>query len=127
MNFCKPMLFLACLGFVNSSAFAEGNKIKFINKSKWAISQLYLSTASDNQWGPDQLGQEVINTNQSFDLKGIPTGKYDLKLIDEDGDECVVKNIKIAISDSISISDQDLIECQVATEEEASPDTGDED
>jgi hypothetical protein len=50
----------------------------------------------------------------------IPTNKYDMKLVDGDGDECVVEGIKVAASEKVVITDENLIGCQAATEMEGS-------
>ena len=103
---------------VCTSAFAENINVNFENKSAWAIHEMYLSTTKTNEWGPDQLGNHTIEPGESFELRGVPVGKYDFKLVDEDGDECVVSDIKVLASEHVVITDKDLLGCQAATEEE---------
>ena len=47
-----------------------------------------------------------------------PCDDYDVKLVDEDGDSCVVGGVTLcADSDAWVITDEDLLACQVVTEE----------
>jgi hypothetical protein len=92
--------------------------ITITNDSKFGIDQFFLSPTDTNDWGPDQLGADVIETGDSFTLKGVPADKYDVKLVDADGDECVVEDVKIAADEAVHITDQNLIGCQAETEAE---------
>jgi hypothetical protein len=92
--------------------------VKLVNKSLWDIHHLYLSSVDDQEWGPDQLGDQVIASGDSFELHGIPCDDYDVRLVDEDGDECVVGGVTLcADDDAWVITDEDLLTCQVLTEE----------
>src|SRR5262245_15429731 len=107
-----------------SSVQASDVKVKLINNSNFEIHEMYLSPTKTNEWGPDQLRDHVIAKNASFELQGIPVGKYDLKLVDEDGDECVVAAVKMAADEDVEINDALLVGCQAAT---AEADEGDDD
>lgn len=109
---------LALLAFT-APALAERNasKIIVVNKSAWAIHEMYLSPTSETEWGDDQLGKQTINTGEEFTLSGVPCGKWDVKVVDEDGDECVVENVGLCgDTDKWVISDKDLLACQAASE-----------
>ena len=122
----RAHLRILILGMVFSAVFpavfpapvsASDVKVKLVNKSKFAIHQMYVSSTKENQWGPDQLGDKTIDNGESFELTGIPVGKYDFKLVDEDGDECVVSAVKVAADEEVRIDDSMLVGCQVATDE----------
>jgi hypothetical protein len=88
------------------------------NKSNWEIHELYLSAADEDEWGPDQLGKHVIATGGSYTLTDVPCDKYDVRLVDEDGDECVVAHVSLcAERNTWVIKDDDLLSCQSETEE----------
>jgi hypothetical protein len=78
-------------------SLAETQTAEFMinNKSEWSIHHLFLSPEDKETWGPDQLGKQQINPGESFTLKDIPCGKYDIKVVDEDGDECVIEAIRM--------------------------------
>src|SRR5512135_3762543 len=97
-----PMLALAlmiavALVFTSpTSSFAGGKKkatatIKILNKSKWDIHHFYLAPSDNEEWGPDQLGKDVLKSGDYFTLTDIECDVYDIKIVDEDGDECVIE------------------------------------
>jgi hypothetical protein len=46
-------------------------------------------------------------------LTGIPCDTWDVKLVDEDGDECVVQDVNICgAGDTWVINSKDLLKCQ---------------
>ena len=108
----------ACSLFSEQALAGEKVEIKFVNKSKWTINELYFSPTKQNHWGDDQLDEDVIEPGQTFALRKIPIGKYDVKIVDEDGDECIVAEVQVAESEKVEITDSDLLGCQAATEEE---------
>jgi hypothetical protein len=102
----------------DAHAAAKGKKaaVKVVNKSDWEIHHFFLSSTDEDEWGPDQLGDEVIGTDESFTLKNIPCDSYDVKLIDEDGDECVVDDVDICGgAESWTITNKILLGCQAAS------------
>ncbi len=113
---------LLALLTVVSDVAADNIKVKLVNKSNFEIHEMYLSATKQKDWGQDQLGEEVIAKDGSFELRNIPVGKYDLKLVDEDSDECIVSGIKVAANEEVEITDELLVGCQAGTtaaEEEA--------
>lgn len=91
--------------------------VNIVNQSLWDIHHLYLSSVDDGEWGPDQLGDQVIASGDSFELSGIPCDAFDVKIVDEDGDECVIGGVALCgDDDDWVISDEDLLDCQAQTE-----------
>src|SRR3954451_21403439 len=77
-----------------SHAGTQRAEFMIVNNSDWDIHQLYLSPTRKDTWGPDQLGDKVItHAGGSFTLHSIPCGHYDVKVVDEDGDACVIEDI----------------------------------
>ncbi|HSX62796.1 MAG TPA: hypothetical protein VLF18_21645 [Tahibacter sp.] len=116
-------LLLAFAGMVAASgqvvAESSDSKIVIKNKSAWAIHQLFLSPTDEREWGEDQLGKHTVNTGDSFTLTGVPCRAYDVRLVDEDGDECIVEDVGIcATSNTWVIDDEDLVGCQAATQDD---------
>jgi hypothetical protein len=94
-------------------AAAKKNTVTLVNRSDWDIHHLYLSSSDDEEWGPDQLGDHVIESGGSFKLTDIPCGNYDVKLVDEDGDECEVTEVDVCSGgETWKISNDDLLECE---------------
>jgi hypothetical protein len=95
------------------AAQAQKSNVTIKNKSDWEIHQFFLSSVDTDKWGPDQLGDQVIGTGGTFTLKGVPCDSYDVKLVDEDGDECVVSEVDICGDhQGWIISNDDLLDCE---------------
>ncbi len=87
--------------------------IKIVNQSEWDIHHLYLSSTSDKQWGPDQLGKDVIESGDTYTLTDIDCDHYDIRLVDEDGDECVVEDVDMCGDNTVwRITDKALLACE---------------
>jgi hypothetical protein len=87
--------------------------IEIVNRTRWWIYELYLSPTRALDWGPDQLGDETIGPGDHFTLSDIPCQVYDVRLVDEDGDECVVVGIDLCAGDYEWVIENDaLLACQ---------------
>jgi hypothetical protein len=95
------------------AAAAKKTTVTIVNRSDWAIHHLFLSSTDNDQWGPDQLGKHVIEPGGSFDLNGIPCDDYDVKLVDEDGDECEISEVGVCSGDETwKVTNDDLLDCE---------------
>jgi hypothetical protein len=110
----KAMLLVAVLFvFASVSAFAGGASVKVINQSKWEIHHIYLSPSGDDDWGPDQLEDEILKKGDSLTLTDIACDTYDVKVVDEDGDECVIEEADLCKDHSYwKITDAELLKCE---------------
>ncbi len=86
--------------------------LSITNSSKYDIHRLYMSSSEDRNWGPDQLGDYILKTGQSYTITDIVPGEYDVKFVDEDGDECVLKNIQIFKNTSWELTTKWLTQCE---------------
>lgn len=87
--------------------------VKILNKSKWDIHHFYLSPADSDDWGPDQLGDDVLESGSSFTLTDIECDLWDIKVVDEDGDECEIRGVALCDEDAVwRITDDELLECE---------------
>jgi hypothetical protein len=93
--------------------YAKKATVKIINQSKWEIHQIFLSSSDDQEWGPDQLEDEVLAKGESLTLTDIDCDIYDIQVVDEDGDECVIEQVDLCGDNSYwKITDKDLLECE---------------
>lgn len=109
---------LAVLGLWLFAAHAIAATIDIENHSSWEIHEIYFAPSSQENWGDDHLGKKVLKPGMTLTLKGVAAGKWDVRLVDEDEDECIVKDQQISTSDKFSIDDDDLLGCQAATDEQ---------
>jgi hypothetical protein len=109
----KKVLALLVLCALSIPAFAEKAKVKIINQSKWEIHHLFMSSTEEESWGPDQLEDEILVKGDSITVTDIPCGEYDIKVVDEDGDECIIEAVDLCRDESYwKITDKDLLECE---------------
>jgi hypothetical protein len=93
--------------------YAKKATVKIINQSKWEIHHIYLSSSDDQEWGPDQLEDETLAKGESLTLTGIECDLYDIQVVDEDGDECVIEQVDLCGDNSYwKITDKALLECE---------------
>lgn len=102
-----------------ASAETKKASVKVVNNSDWALDHFFLSPFDKTDWGQDQLGDDIISKGESFTLTNIPCDKYDVKLVDEDGDECVVQDVEICGGgETWTITSEALLKCQHDTDKE---------
>lgn len=107
----------ALLFTVPAAAVDTDATVVISNKSSWQLHEIYLSSVDDESWGPDQLGENIIDTGESFTLRRIPCDAYDVRLVDEDQDVCVVRAIPLCVDKGDwVITDEALLDCQSETE-----------
>jgi hypothetical protein len=108
--------FAAALPFAAHAAAKRAADVKVTNRTDWEIHELYLSSADDENWGPDQLADDVIKKGESFTLLGIPCDDYDVKIVDEEGDARIVAKVDICgDNQEWAITSGDLLQCQAGT------------
>lgn len=103
--------FLGCLGVIAIAGPAVASDLIVNNKSQYVIHELYVSEAKSKKWGPDQLRSASVGTGSQFTVRGIPDGVYDLKLVDQDDDSCVVHDVTLNQDTSWTLTDAIIEQC----------------
>lgn len=112
------VLLLAGVVAMSSIAAMGESDVIIKNDSSWVLTELYLSPADDNEWGPDQLGNHVIGSGDEFTLSEIPCEVYDIRLVDEDDDVCILEGVALCNHEAgWHITNQSLLQCQSSTDE----------
>lgn len=80
------------------------------NNSDWDFYEVYISSSSSDSWGDDRLGSEILYSGgeQSFLLS---EGTYDLKIVDEDGDECRQMGIRLSGNTRLVYTNEEWLDC----------------
>jgi hypothetical protein len=66
--------------------------------------------------GPNLLGSQVLESPGSFKISNIFRGEpCDLKLVGEDGDTCVLRNMQLFSNQTIDIKGGWLLGCEMVT------------
>jgi hypothetical protein len=106
----KRFLLVAALAAVATAAYASDLVIR--NESSWDIHRIYLSSTDSESWGEDQLDDDILQSGQTLTLHGIDCDYYDVMLVDEDGDKCELRNIKLCSDKVWTIDSDELLECE---------------
>lgn len=88
----------------------EDETFRVSNESSFRIDHVFMSRSSNPRWGYDRLSG-YLYPNYHLDL-GVDPGRYDVKLIDKDGDPCVVKNVNIFDGTVFHVTDMVLLSCE---------------
>jgi hypothetical protein len=84
---------------------------RVINHSSYRIDHMYVSPTSNTYWGNDQLGDDVLPPNYLADVSIVP-GWYDVKVVDRDGDSCIVKQVDFREGGTWTVTDGLLLACE---------------
>jgi hypothetical protein len=113
MRFKSLAVGLLVLCLSASGAAADTAVATLVNQTSFEIHQLFLSPSHESHWGPDQLGQDILEPGYEYTLSGMPCGNYDVKLVDEQGDECVITGDYLCgDAGKWILTDEELLDCQ---------------
>jgi hypothetical protein len=82
------------------------------NRSSYDVHHLYLTPAHKISWGKDWLGDDVLQPHEKITITGLDCADYDIKVIDDDGDACIIEDIDLCQQDlGWEITDKELASC----------------
>jgi hypothetical protein len=82
------------------------------NNTSYTLIELNLSPTTSVSWGADLLGSEVLEPGDSFQLSGVECNTYDIRVVDEDNDECILDSVDLCLDNAVwKIDDADLASC----------------
>jgi len=85
--------------------------ITIVNNSSWEIRHLYLSPASNDNWGPDQLNNSPISAGATRELN-VSWDQSSVKLVGEDQDGCFLSTtVQTSPSPTWTITSQAARNC----------------
>lgn len=123
----KKSIWIGFFAFVFISSSASALELKLVNKTGKELHELYFAPAGDEEWGPDQLGDEVVEDGETYTLTKIPKGKYDVLFVDENDDKCDLRDVDFTSSETFVMSKSVIKGCQAATAAEEEEDEEEED
>src|SRR5262249_14789186 len=95
----RVLFALIVFGLMGSSVVAQDRKgIRFWNLTLYTITSLQMSPAGKDSWGPDQCKNDRDGTadhDERLRITGIEPGRYDVKLADNIGRICIVRNVEV--------------------------------
>jgi len=116
MNRLRIFLLLSWLVAAPIEAGAAGH-LRFWNLTSVTITQLNLAPAGTSNWGPEQCRNDPdksVSVDERLNLTGVGAGRYDVKLTDQKGRTCLIRNVELKDSGpyAFSLADEDLTSCQ---------------
>jgi hypothetical protein len=115
----NEMQHVAAIIFVltaSNLAAVGAERLKFWNLTGFTIKELHLAPAGTEDWGPDQCRNDpdgAVEADERLTLRDIVPGRYNVKLLDEKGRVCIVRNVEVLAGKpyAFSISEKELTDC----------------
>ena len=85
--------------------------VRIENATNYSIYEVHISRTNDSSWEQDLLGRDTLSPGWIFTARAYP-GRYDLKLVDEDGDVCEVHNVAVSGPTNWRITNSWLLNCE---------------
>lgn len=105
-------LALTSVAILALMAPASAFDLVVVNQAHFSvIHKLYLAPAKSNQWGENKLQNQTVAKNGRFTVRDVLAGMYDLKVIDDDNDTCVVPEINIDQNKEWKLTDKIMLQC----------------
>jgi hypothetical protein len=84
---------------VAGPVLADDHDMKFWNLTAETVNELYLAPAGTTGWSPNQCLNDVedktVEADERISLKGIPAGRYDVRIGDVKGRKCLIKDVAV--------------------------------
>lgn len=93
----------------NSNVEAQYSQdLDIINGTGVEIHQVYISLSDDDNWGEEMLGDSIFAVGDSLhfstDFLGDEDSLWDIKIIDEDGDEVIFEGVDFSSSTELNLN-----------------------
>lgn len=88
------------------SIFAGEQDFVLVNETGFTIDEMYLSPVTTSDWEEDVLGEDVLEDGEDIEItffNNEDACKWDLKIIDEEGDVVYWKNIDLCVAAIITL------------------------
>ena len=102
------------VSLLSGAAFAKDKPIRFWNLTLHTVTNLQLSPAGKNDWGPNQCKNDrdgTVDHDERVNVTGVAVGRYDVKLADDSGRACLVKNVDVKAGAVFVIEEKQLTDC----------------
>jgi hypothetical protein len=82
------------------------------NDSDYDIHHLFVTPAHRVAWSNDWLRDDPLSPHETLTISGLECDEYDFKLIDDDGDVCIVEDVDLCQEDlHWEITNAELANC----------------
>ena len=90
-----------------SSASADQRDFSLVNGSELTIMNAYVSPSASSNWGPDQLGSDILVPGDSYQLH-VPTNVqrgtcfYDIRVVTRGGSEGTMYEVDLCSTSTVT-------------------------
>lgn len=109
--FRRALLTVALIGATASqAAFAQTCDTSFTlqNNAGRQINEIYFSPTTDNAWGADRLGANVLPAGRSVNYRPSPPGAYDFRVVFEGGQSLEQRNVNLCAVSTVTVTAQGI-------------------
>jgi len=87
VNLCNIVNYVLGGGAAPQAAQASNPSFNLVNRSGRMIERLFASPSSQQDWGPDRLGNDMVGPGQRYAVR-LPAGEctYDIRIVFQGGD-----------------------------------------
>jgi hypothetical protein len=99
---------------LSGAAVAKDKPTRFWNLTLHTVTSLRLSPAGKNEWGPDQCKNDrdgTVDHDERVAVVGVAAGRYDVKLADDSGRACLVRNVEVKPGAVFVIEEKQMTDC----------------
>jgi hypothetical protein len=102
----------ALTGLALAACGTTDSTLTIDNNSSYTLIEINLSPTSAVSWGADLLGTNVLEPGDAFEVSGLDCNTYDIRVVDEDGDECILDSVDLCVDNAVwSIDNAALALC----------------
>lgn len=103
-----PCLAVIALASMTLQATPQRRNLDFtlVNKTGLTIMEVYLSPTSEDEWGEDVMGKDVLKNGEKVDItfsSGETECNWDLKIVDEDDDDVEWTKLNLCTASEITL------------------------
>lgn len=101
----KKIIFGALLSTIVGAAFAGNADFTLVNRTGYAINEVFISPSKQSNWGKDRLGENQFMNGQSRKFKFGDTRncKQDIQVVFTDGDEVEWEDINLCEVNKVTL------------------------
>ncbi|MBR0679543.1 hypothetical protein GXW74_03530 [Roseomonas eburnea] len=94
--------------YVAPAPVACDTRFQVVNNSSLTVMQLFFSHSSINNWGPDQLGQNVLPPGRVWNYRAANAGAYDFRVVYANGRAAELRRVDICRASRIIVTNSGL-------------------
>jgi hypothetical protein len=110
MEMKKLGLLIILIAVFTTSLLAYDGYVDITNETGFTIYYVFISHVSDEFWGDDNLGRDIIiqGDTHRFFVYDRPSSEFDIQIEDVDGDLFTITGIDLAVNNEITFTLDDL-------------------